>query len=197
MLERSHEIALVVSASDALVEATVVRDTVPQPVALAGGRGIHVQLSNLGASFDAAARASAAVVGSLVERSHDVSLFAVGSEIVVDRTVVRSTSPRAFDGFFGDGVVVISDTAPAQGAITNSVIGDSTRAGLANFGAAVSLRSTHLQCAGYELEGEPFDGLDFHFDDQGGNGCGCPEAKGTCVVESAGLEPPAPAAPTQ
>jgi hypothetical protein len=152
-------------------------------------RGITVQ-GDLGPT-------SVSVVGSLVEQSHEVGLFVAGSDALVEGTVVRDTLPCLLDGFFGDGIAVFSDQAPASATITGAFIADSARAGLSNFGAFVSLGSTRIQCAGYELEGEPYQGLDFVFEDLGENGCGCPTADGKCVAESAGLAPPEPAAPIE
>ncbi len=76
-------------------------------------------------------------------------------------------------------------------------IDDAARAGLSNFGAFVSLGSTAIRCAAFELEGEPFNGSNFSFENRGGNACGCPVADEKCVAVSAGLEPPAPVAPIE
>jgi hypothetical protein len=138
---------------------------------------------------------SASVKGSLVERSHDIGLYVGGSDLVVEGTVVRDTLPRLSDGFFGDGLDVFGEEALASATITGGLVANSARAGLASFGASVSLGSTRIQCAGYELEGEPLEGQDFVFEDLGGNGCGCPTADDVCVVQSAWLEPPEPVGP--
>ncbi len=196
LVEQNHDVGLHVSGSDVLVEGTVVRATLPQASDQTGGRGINIQLSCIGGVCDPTTRANATVRGSLVEQSHDVGLAVAASDTLVEGTVVRATLPRLSDGFFGDGVAVFSaHDALASATITGALIADSPRAGLASFGAFVSLGSTRIQCAGYELEGEPFGGQDFVFEDRGGNGCGCPTADGVCVAESAGLAPPEPATP--
>lgn len=121
-------------------------------------------------------------------RIYGIGLFNSGFSIY-DSTVTN-TAPRPQDGFFGDGI----DAFFSVLTVHNSLIEDSPRAGLANFGGNVSLGDTQIKCAGYELEGEAIFGFNFLFTDFGGNGCGCPSATGVCAAESAGIQPPEPAA---
>jgi hypothetical protein len=73
-------------------------------------------------------------------------------------------------------------------------IESSERAGIANFGAVVDLAGTTLQCNGFDLAGEDYEGSPSVVHDLGGNACGCPEATGACEMVSADLDPPAPGA---
>jgi hypothetical protein len=61
----------------------------------------------------------------------------------------------------------------------------------------MKLGSNDIACAGYELEGEEYSGVDYVFEDLGGNECGCPIATGWCVAVSATLAPPEPTAPIE
>lgn len=91
---------------------------------------------------------------------------------------------------------VLSFGLPASVTVANTRIQQSQRAGLSNFGSAVSLSRTEIVCAGFELEGEPYDGMSFAFTDAGANSCGCPDANATCISVSASLEAPAPETPS-
>ena len=196
LVEQNHDVGLLVSGSDATVEAAVVRATLPQASDQRSGRGINLQLScDSHGLCDAAARASATVRGSLVEQNYDVGLLVMGSDATVEATVVRATQPAVADGFFGDGVSVVSHQGLASAALSVVLIDESARAGVASFGGMVSLHSVVVRCAAFALNGETYDGHDFDFEDGGGNACGCPQADGICKSVSAGLEPPEALAP--
>jgi hypothetical protein len=137
-------------------------------------------------------RSHAEVRNSLVEQMHSLGLRIISSDATLESSVVRRTLPRVDDGFYGDGVAVLSDSAPASATISNMRVEDSSRAGIANFGASVSIAGTHVQCAALMLDGEIYDGYSFVFEDRGGNTCGCPIANGICKSASAGLAPPDP-----
>jgi hypothetical protein len=139
------------------------------------------------------ARASAIVRPSLVEQNH-VGVFVAGADATVEASVVRATLNQASDGLFGDGVTVFSLVAPAAATITNARVDDSARAGIATFGALVSLAGPRIGWAGIELAGERFETADFTLSGGGNNQCGCPSADGSCIVLSTGIEPPAPLA---
>lgn len=192
LVEWSHEVGLFVEGSDATVEATVVRATLPQASDQEAGRGINVQNCSAPAGCNPVARASANVSSSLVEWSHDVGLFVSASDAIVEATLVRNTLPRTADGLFGDGMAVFAIDAPASAVVSGTLIEESARAGLSNFGAMVSLGATHLRCAPFELAGEPWKGIDFVFEDRGDNLCGCPAADHACHAVSANLAPPEP-----
>jgi hypothetical protein len=96
------------------------------------------------------------VLGSLVEECHEFGLSVIGSDATLEASVVRATAARTADGLFGDGVAVFGPTAQAAAATLSGVrIEESARAGLASFGAFVSLASTSIRCAAFELAGEP------------------------------------------
>ncbi len=186
LVERSHDLGVFVSGSEVALEGLVVRDTVPQQNDQLGGRGINIQ-----AAVTSGAPSSAVVTGSLVERSHDLGLCVSDSEARLEGLVVRTTLARLADGQFGDGLVVVSEHGPARAVIAASWVTESARAGLASFGAEVTLGGSALNCNNaFDLTGELFLEQPFVFEDLGGNGCGCPEPSGACKAISAGLAPP-------
>jgi hypothetical protein len=190
LLERNHEFGVFLSGSEVVVEATVVRDTLPDAQGRFG-RGINIQYDP-----DTLAPSLATVRASLVERSRDAGIFVAGAAVTVEGCFVAATTPRD-DGSFGDGLVALFEGVPTNVFLDASTIEDSARAGLSNFGAFVSLGATAVRCAAFELEGEKWDGSEFRFEDRGGNACGCPTADQVCEAVSAGLEPPEPIPPLQ
>ncbi|MBW2454285.1 MAG: right-handed parallel beta-helix repeat-containing protein, partial [Deltaproteobacteria bacterium] len=109
VVEQCHTSGIAVFASDAIIEDTVVRDTAPQPTNDFYGRGITLQ-----GSPETWEPTSATLSRVLVERTDDVGISVVGSDAIVEWTIVRDTSARAADDQFGDGIVVDgSDGHPA------------------------------------------------------------------------------------
>jgi len=192
LVEQNHDVGLFVGGSDAVVETTVIRDTLPQASDMKDGRGMDIELACLGALCNPMARANATVRGALIDRNHDVGLFVAGSDATVETTVVRGTAARASDGFMGDGVSFVYEDAPVSGTVTSSSIIDNNRAGLACFGGQVALAGSWISCNAFDLEGEVGSDQPFVFEDRGRNFCGCPEPTKACSAVSAGLEPPAP-----
>jgi hypothetical protein len=88
--------------------------------------------------------------------------------------------------------MIASELGPAGAIMTVSRVTENARAGLSSFGAAVTLGSSTLTCNAVDLNGEAFHDQPFVFEDLGVNGCGCPEATGTCKAFSVGLAPPEP-----
>ncbi len=198
LVDQNHDTGLAILGSDAIVDATTVRGTLPNPLDGTMGRGIQVQVScSLGPdnalTCDPQTRATATLQSSLVVENSDIGVAILSSDVLLDRTVIQSTTARAADGLVGDWVAVVGDaTGSANAAVGSSRIRDSVRAGCSNFGATVSLSAVAIQCAAFDLEGEMLDGVSFIFEDGGANVCGCPNAQDACVAVSVGLEPPEP-----
>jgi hypothetical protein len=194
LVEHNRAIGLFVQGSDATIEQTVVRGTLPRASDQRQGRGLHIQLWCDDDDCDPGARANATVRDSLVASSFEAGVLAHGSDLVVEDTFVRDTLPAAADGRYGDGVAVASAwaswTEPATASLTNTAIEQSARAGLGNYGAAVALGGTATACAAFDLDGETYFEHAFSFAVVGENRCGCPAALGECVAASAGLSPP-------
>lgn len=119
----------------------------------------------------------------------------------IDKSKVFQTFAFFPSGIFGDGIAVLGVSDQADSAnlveVKDTFIGNSARAGISNFGGKVSLEKVTLQCAAFELNGEPLLGhsavwIDIPLSVPGpsSNVCGCPLATGACVTVAVGLEPP-------
>jgi hypothetical protein len=177
VVERAHDSGVVVAVSDAVIEGVVVRDTNPDAAGWYG-RGLAVD------------RATAEVRGSLFTNNSEMGIFAIASELLVERCEIRDVRANG-DGRFGDGITMVSDGGVAMNArILGSRIEGVHRAGIASFGAHVAFGRTLVGCAGYPLEGEHFAGAQYAFEKVGEMLCGCPAAEGECQVLSSGIEAP-------
>jgi hypothetical protein len=137
------------------------------------------------------------VVDSWLPANSFAAIALYGSAGVITDNFIWMTHPvpsGPYAGWFGDGLDAY--LCPLV-IVTGNRIHESARAGIANFGSTMKLGSNDIACAGYELEGEDYQGVAFVFENLGGNGCGCPFAEGVCVVESAGIQAPEPAAPIE
>jgi len=134
------------------------------------------------------------VINSDIHDNHNSGLLLLLTKTAhISGNLIRNNKPNFFTANFGDGIVSVLSTIH----VWNNDILNHPRASLSNFGGHAALGNNILQCAGYELEGEPYLGYQFTFTDAQGNFCGCPNAAGACLVESAGLEPPEPPAPVE
>jgi hypothetical protein len=101
LLQQNHKNALAVSGADATVDASVLRDTLPEASSQTGGRGMNVEGGCTASSGDVvcdpALASRVTLRGSLVDNNHDVGLFISGSEATVETTVVRGTMPQPAD----------------------------------------------------------------------------------------------------
>jgi hypothetical protein len=179
------------------MDVCVVRETFPGNTTPVTGRGISIQACDGGQGCATPVPATASVTRSLVQQHFEVGVFVTTAEPTMERSVVRHTSPRPDDQLFGAGVAVISGDGPATLTLAKNLIDDSAHAGVASFGALVTLDATHIRCAAFHFTGDPFDGQQFIFEDRGDNRCGCPNADGPCKATGAGVAPPEALAPSQ
>jgi hypothetical protein len=105
------------------------------------------------------------------------------------RTKAFITGPQA--GLFGDAVTVVGGAANGMVWVTDAIIENAPHSAVANYGAFVSVGDSTIQCATFDLEGEPLGSTNFTYSDLGGLKCGCPTAGGTCQAVSA-VSPQAP-----
>ena len=149
LIERNHDLGLVVHGSIARVEATLIQDTLPQASDLKAGRGINVQPFGY-THMPSALHSEVVVIGSVVRRNSELGMYLIGSDVTVESTVVRDTLPQAADGDNGRGVeaggVVIGDDA-FRGAV-------SIRSSLVtqNREVAVFMSDTDLTMTGTRIE---------------------------------------------
>jgi hypothetical protein len=187
VVEHSHELGVFISGSQATVEASVVRDTLPNALGL-GGHGVHVMAEPLGTPTTLVLRAA------LIEQSSEAAVAVNASVATVEACLLRNTI--ASPGFgAGEGVIVISQPSDASATIARTRIHQSALAAISAWGAHVAIGDSALSCQTVDLNSETFQGKTAELEDRGGNTCGCPEATGSCKALSAGLQPPQPLAP--
>ncbi len=119
VIERATGIGIGIAGIEATIEATVVRETRPEQPGLGLGRGMTIQDSPL----PDAARAAVVIRQCLLDHHHDAGIFIAGSDVQIEHTVVRNTTPRAADDTNGMGIV--AQYTPATGESPNVVIRES------------------------------------------------------------------------
>jgi Protein of unknown function (DUF1565) len=187
LIEKNHDVGILVMGSQATLEGLVVRDTLPRQNDQIFGRGIQIQIDPA-----TGAPSTGSVVGSLVERNLELGVAVVGSQATFAGVAVRQTAVRASDGLFGDGIVALNELGPAAAVVDACLSEDNARAGLISFGSGVALSNSASRCNALDLAGEPIVDEPFVFDDLGGNECGCGETTGACKAATTGLAPPEP-----
>jgi hypothetical protein len=174
-----------VRGSDATIEVTAVRSTLPNSFGN-GGRGIGIQSDPA-----AGARADVTVRACLIEQNADVGVYVSTSDATIVGSTVRDTAPQSSDNKFGDGISVFWGNVTIQ----DVEVTGNTRAGVASFGGQVLITGGVIACNGFDLEGEPYLEIPFSFDGSTGWQCSdkppaeCIEL-GACHVETTGIEAP-------
>ena len=188
LVETSRELGVFIAGSQATVEATLVRDTQPDGHGHSG-QGMSVQ------SNPATAEPSTFLMrASLIEQSREVGLYLEGSVATLESCLIRDSATNT-EGLHGDGIVVMSDPAPATATILATRIERSARAGISAHGAHAAVGGSALLCQTFDLDYETYRTRVAKLEDLGGNVCGCPEATGDCHAVSTGLQAPPPLGP--
>lgn len=105
LVERNHDIGIVVMGSSATIESTTVRETIPRATDQAHGIGILLQYP-IGTAQSFPEFAPRAVVRtSLIERNTDLGVYVSGAaSFEMDSSVVRHTLPAADERRYGRGI---------------------------------------------------------------------------------------------
>ena len=186
VIEDNRDVGIVSIGADLEVESTVVRGHRAAHDNVSGGMGIHAQ-SDLDNQEDTI---NVAVRRCLVEDNTGTGITLLKTNLTLEGSLVRAILPW-WDGGHGDGVVFTGLHGDVSGSVTGCRIEDNTRAGLAVFGAPMSLASSTVACNAVDLNGENDGPVEFTFIDEGNNRCGC-DPYTVCKVLSTGLEPPPP-----
>lgn len=123
IIERNHEVGIGVFGSDALIEATLVRDNLSMPADGTAGWGLW--LNHEGSSNS---RSDVTVNSSVIEGNHDAGIALVGSDALVDLTTVRKSLVTPGDPYTGQGVVVRNKFTTGDRAVltmTSSLVSES------------------------------------------------------------------------
>lgn len=135
LLDHNQEVSLFIAASDATVRRCVIRNTLPA-ANLTNGGGVSVQ-------EDGVERGVLTLEDSVIDQSFDVGLFAVDSDVNIQRTVVRNTKTRSSDQSFGDAISVIE----ANLTVDTAMLRNNGRASMSNFGSVVTLSHVGAVCS--------------------------------------------------
>ncbi|MEZ4301060.1 MAG: right-handed parallel beta-helix repeat-containing protein [Polyangiaceae bacterium] len=129
LLDGNHNIGLLVNGSDATLETSVVRNTLPFKDG-SFGRGVHIQ-----DDLVTAQPATAEIRTSVIADNRDLGIFLHGAQATIESTVVRGTLPDA-QGAHGRGIQVQADLD--SGARSSLLLRTSLIDGSHDFGVAVA-----------------------------------------------------------
>ena len=115
LVEGNHEVGIWAAGSDVDIEATEIRDTLPQQSDQFSGFGIEI-----GADIHSRVASSATLNGVVAENNRTVGILFGSSKANVQATVARGTLPRAADQQGGLGISIEDD--PRVGTSANVVI---------------------------------------------------------------------------
>jgi hypothetical protein len=187
-VERStlrHEVGMgmFVGGTDAIIDHTLIEGDPNGATDLGMGMAVIAPLPFL--------ETSVSLRSSALRYSREFGLGAYGATVLVDQSVVEDVAVTPM-GTYGDGILVRGYAdAPGQVDLDGSRVANASRAGLAAFDAAMSLRDTDVLCTSIALNGESLV-AEFAFSDLGGNLCACDELVTQCQVLSTGIQPPEP-----
>ena len=148
IVERNPETAIFVFASQATIDASIVRDTLAKTEGQ--DRGINVQSDLTGRSA-----ATLLLTRSLLERNQAIGVFAASAEVTIEATVVRDTLPEA-DGD-GRGLSVQQHPAmeiPSTLLLERSLIDRSREIGVFLAGSTATVEATAVRNTALDGQGE-------------------------------------------
>jgi hypothetical protein len=155
VVEGSFDVGVLVVDSPARLDGTVgvrahIENTTIRDVAgVAAPEGTPCLGNGLRVRADGAASDTAQIVlkNSLIEGAHEAGVQVQGARVDVLDSIVRGTAACTSD--FGDGIDVLGDlVAPARVTVAGSRIEASARAGVASFGADLSVASSVIDGGG-------------------------------------------------
>jgi hypothetical protein len=157
LVEHNHDMGIFVGGSDATIESTLVRDTLPLSTDQTFGRNLSIEWD-----ADTGARSVATVRSSVLEGGHGVGLIVVSSDATVESTVVREVSPLASDQTRGVGLAVErhpqSDGADVT--VRTSLVDRARLVGLAVLQSTAAVESTIIRdTASQASDGRFGDGI--------------------------------------
>jgi len=139
---------VMVLGSTSHVERSVVRSTVPSPAEAESGNGLKIQMScDPQGNCNPDAPSTVTIVGSVIEDNQTDGIFAGGSHLTVEQTVVRTTRPSDVDAAGGNGIAVepcgpykgCATLAPATLVVRSSVVAANHDVGIVVRGAQASV----------------------------------------------------------
>ncbi|MFC1482267.1 right-handed parallel beta-helix repeat-containing protein [Myxococcota bacterium] len=104
LVEGSTEAGIVIAGSDAIINATVVRNTLARQTDELGGRGIEVACDPISGCR------TVQVMGAVLSENHDIGMYVEGADVEIASTAVKNTMPRQSDEESGRGINVQCDS---------------------------------------------------------------------------------------
>jgi len=153
-LIRNEAVGLAVVASDAVVEFTRIRDTVPSNDA--SSRGVAIAVQN---AYSSPERGKLTLASSVVERSQLAGVVVYGSDALLTASEVVDTAPRDWDGRWGWGILVWGGETPGTAKLQGAAVERNVGIGVAAFGADVVLEDTTVGQTQPEVDGLLGDGV--------------------------------------
>ncbi len=140
VVERNAEGGIFIGGSDALIEATVVRDNVSQPSDGLYGDGISA-IDHPSSGL----RASLVLLRSMIATNAATGVLTGNSDLTIESTVVRDTWPEAAFNEFGIGIAVQDNPTTGGGSVATirgcSVQG-SRHTGILAYGSSATIETT-------------------------------------------------------
>jgi hypothetical protein len=143
LFDGNREDGMSLAGTDALIEATVVRNTRSSVDDGLRGRGILARRNE-----QTQERADVTVRDSLLVGNHEAGLFVWGSDLQVESTVVRDTLPADSATNGGRGIELHASSGPAMpstGTVVGSVIEGNREVAINVYGATLALDRSVLR----------------------------------------------------
>ncbi len=170
VVERNREAGIMLSGGEAILRRSLVADTLANAGTGQAGIGIHCQCDTTSADCP-----SLTIRGSVVESNRAAGIMALGTNLVVEDTVIRGTLPQEADGRFGTGLVSLCDPSLSRCeplSITCAVLEDNHQTGLSLAGVTGQVRGALIRDTAEQMS-----------DSRGGEGLvvGCEQITRQCA----------------
>lgn len=158
VIENAHDVGISSWNADLTIEDSVVRDVGAEMVGRCLGNGIRARYDLL---RDADVTVPRLVVkNSLIERTRQAAIHIEGGSARVETSIVRETASETCRPDHGDGIAAYpSPTGAVRLEVTKTRILDSSRSGVAVFGApgallsSAQIESSVIECSGRNIGG--------------------------------------------
>jgi len=186
VLDSCRDVALVSASATTVLRASEIRNVIASPAA--PGRGVVIQ-----PDLEVAGHGGSAEIESVaIDGVQGIGLALFASSATVRDAAVRNTRGTT-SGLYGDGIALTSYGGVLSTlSVSHTLIEQSDRAALSCFGGRLELSGSAMVCQAFDIDAEPYEGLQAELVDGGDNRCGCPAADGACQSVTANLLPPEP-----
>jgi hypothetical protein len=145
VIAENHDLGIFAEGSDVIIEATVVRDTIPQAVDNLVGRGIDLE-----DDIDTGMRSTLTLTSSLIDNNVELGVFVQGTDALIEGTIVRNTQAQS-NGENGRGIAIqehLATGAQTTATVRSCVVEGNRDAGIIASGSQVTIESTRVSYTG-------------------------------------------------